>query len=214
CRPGFQQYAFEDSPLGEGANGVTYRVQHRVLGVNQVVKLYFPGSDVGLHKARLEAVKNSDPRVRDVVAQVHDAGIYRYPTRIAFSVMESVSDIQTLGEWLDQRDAEWIFYRAHVNNTEYSLREKNVQKSVIQRIVIAEALNVAAGYIGAVVKLHAAGVTHGDLNPGNILIHGEGREGAWKESGIQHLLPNRVNLADEKLEKLHGLDNRYFGINA
>src|SRR5699024_2674972 len=106
CRPGFQQYASEDSPLGAGASGVTYRVQDRVLGANQVVKLYFPGSDVGLHKARLEAVKNSDPRVRDVVAQVHDAGIYRYPTRIAFSVLESVSDIQTLGEWLDQRDAE------------------------------------------------------------------------------------------------------------
>ena len=40
--PGFSQYIFDSEPLGSGANGITYGVTHKLLGVRQVIKIYFP----------------------------------------------------------------------------------------------------------------------------------------------------------------------------
>ena len=42
---GFLQYYFDEEPLGNGANGVTFSVTHKILGVKQVVKIYFPKED-------------------------------------------------------------------------------------------------------------------------------------------------------------------------
>lgn len=169
--PGFPQFDFEENALGEGANGVTFRVQHRTLRVDQVVKLYSPEKAGVAEKALLEAQKNADPRVRDVIAQVHDAGTYRYPEEISYSVMESVSGIQTLKEWLAERDERWESAQTSLDSDYGSDKAgAHMAKNHRHRLVMAEALNVAAGFVGAVARVHAAGVIHGDLNHGNILI--------------------------------------------
>jgi serine/threonine protein kinase len=170
-RPGFQQFAFEDTALGEGGNGVTFRVQHRTLKVDQVVKVYSPKNEAVAEKALREAQKNADPKVRDIIAQVHDAGTYPYPENISYSVMESVSGIQTLKEWLDRRDEDWESAQTSVD-ADYGTDKEGAQQAKKQRrqFVMAEALNVAAGFVGAGARMHAADVIHGDLNPGNILI--------------------------------------------
>lgn len=181
---GFQRFSFEETPLGIGANGVTFRVRHRTLQVDQVVKLYFPGDADVAGKASLEARKNADPSIRDVIAQVHDAGAYLYPVNISYSVMESLSGIQTLKEWLTKRDAQWILAQKSIKSDFGSDKEGAQRwKNQRSRFVMAEALNVAAGFIGAVARMHAARVVHGDLNPGNILIlKGATSENRWSPS--------------------------------
>lgn len=210
-RPGFRQFVFEETQLGAGANGVTYRVRHRVLGVEQVVKLYFPDSGRESEKAEQEAIKNADPRVRDTAAQVHDAGTFAYPCDISYSVMESVSGIQTLREWLGQRDAEWAFFRAHADASSGTQRQKDAAKDVALRFAVAEALNVAAGYIGAVVRMNSARIVHGDLNPGNVLIFTGSAEPRWLAAQLQYPLPKKTTIHDAQFEDLHALTCRYFG---
>jgi serine/threonine protein kinase len=209
-RPGFQQYSFETKALGVGGNGVTFRVQHRVLEVDQVVKLYFPGNEGVASKAKLESIKNADPRIRDVIAQVHDAGTYRYPDEISYSVMESVSGIQTLKEWLHERDSQWAFAQASVDSDhKIENAEALVWKSRRSRMVMAEALNVAAGFIGAVARLHAAGVTHGDLNPGNILLLQESTDSVWSSFELQEFNARGRVFLDPKYDKFRSAHNRY-----
>ena len=62
---GFSQYYFDEEPLGSGANGVTFSVTHKILGVRQVVKIYFPKEDETSvsRKAKEEAKKNANTRL-------------------------------------------------------------------------------------------------------------------------------------------------------
>lgn len=209
-RSGFRYFEFENEPLGNGANGLTYRAHHTVLGVAQVIKLYFPGENGEVEKARLEAKKNADPRVRDVAAQVHDAGVYMYPREISYSIMESVSDIQTLSEWLKNRDTEWNFFKAVIDESELSEAKNAAAKARAARFALADALNVAAGFIGAVVRLSSAGVTHGDLNPQNILVSLANNDPGWAECSIHFPLGKKKSiLRDDEFELARSLRCRF-----
>lgn len=85
--------------------------------------------------------------------------------------MESVSRIQTLKEWICERDKLWKLAQESMEaDLGADRRSFQLWKNRQRRHVVADALNVAAGFVGAVVRLHSAEVTHGDLNPGNILI--------------------------------------------
>lgn len=67
--PGFEKYEFEEE-LGRGANGAVFRVKHSLLGIYQVVKIYFPKDeeDIVLTKAQYEAIKNADNKLNGIVA--------------------------------------------------------------------------------------------------------------------------------------------------
>jgi serine/threonine protein kinase len=209
-RPGFHQFSFESTALGEGGNGVTFRVQHRTLEVDQVVKLYFPSHEGVSDKAKFEAIKNADPRVRDVIAQVHDAGTYHYPEEIAYSIMESVSGIQTLNEWLSARDAQWEFAQASADSdVRFNETEAQRWKGRRSRTVMAEALNVAAGFIGAVVRMHSTEVIHGDLNPGNILILQEDTDPVWSSFELQGFNQSGRDVFDPKYGAFRLAHNKY-----
>ncbi len=103
---GFLQYYFDKEPLGNGANGITFSVTHKILNVKQVVKIYFPKEDEKdvSHKAREEAIKNANTKLAGVAAVIFDAGEYEYPCKLWYSIMESVSSYCTIKQWREKRN--------------------------------------------------------------------------------------------------------------
>lgn len=159
-RAGFSQYYFDEEPLGSGANGVTFSVTHKILNVRQVVKIYFPKEDedhVSL-KAKEEARKNANTVLAGVTAVIFDAGEYDYPCKIWYSIMESVSSYCTIKQWRANRDK---YFPS--NNNKFDIKSENCRSS------IHASLNLAGGFLKAVITLYENNVIHGDLNPGNVL---------------------------------------------
>ena len=157
---GFSQYYFDEEPLGNGANGVTFRVTHKILGVKQVVKIYFPKEDEKSvsFKAREEARKNANTALAGVTAVIFDAGEYEYPCKLWYSIMESVSSYCTVRQWRAKREQYFP-----------SNAKKFAVESEMCRSSIHASLNLAAGFLKTVIALYEHNVIHGDLNPGNVL---------------------------------------------
>lgn len=158
--PGFLNYIFDNESLGNGANGVTYGVTHKLLGVRQVIKIYFPKeneTDISI-KAKEESIKNANTNLLGIVAVTFDAGEYIYPCRLWYSIMESVTSYATIKEWRKVRDN---FFPT--NEKKFDINELTCLSS------IHTSLNLAAGLLKAIIGLYENDVIHGDLNPGNIL---------------------------------------------
>ena len=158
--PGFSQYIFDSEPLGSGANGVTYGVTHKLLGVRQVIKIYFPKkseTDISL-KAKEESIKNANTALTGIVAVTFDAGEYSFPCRLWYSIMESVTSYATIKEWRKKRN---IYFTS--NESKFDVEEPLCLSS------IHTSLNLAAGLLQSVIGLYENDVIHGDLNPSNIL---------------------------------------------
>ncbi|MDE6700728.1 MAG: hypothetical protein K2K10_06920 [Acetatifactor sp.] len=159
-RRGFSQYYFDEEPLGSGANGVTFRVTHKILNVKQVIKIYFPKEDevrVSL-KAKEEARKNANTLLAGVTAVIFDAGEYNYPCKLWYSIMESVSSYCTIKQWRANREK---YFPS--NKNKFDIESEKCRSS------IRASLNLAAGFLKAVITLYENDVIHGDLNPGNVL---------------------------------------------
>lgn len=157
---GFSQYIFDSEPLGMGANGVTYGVTHKFLGVRQVIKIYFPKeseTDISL-KAKEESIKNANTTLTGIIAVTFDAGEYSFPCRLWYSIMESVTSYATIKEWRKKRN---IYFTS--NESKFDIEEPMCLSS------IHTSLNLAAGLLKSVIGLYENDVIHGDLNPGNIL---------------------------------------------
>lgn len=158
--PGFSKYIFDSEPLGSGANGITYGVTHKLLGVRQVIKIYFPKeneNDISI-KAKEESIKNANTTLTGIVAITFDAGEYGYPCRLWYSVMESVTSYATIKEWRKKRNTYFTS-----NESKFDIMEPLCRSS------IHTSLNLAAGLLQSVIGLYEKDVIHGDLNPGNIL---------------------------------------------
>ena len=158
--PGFLKYTFDSEPLGSGANGVTYGVTHKLLGVRQVIKIYFPKeneTDISI-KAKEESIKNANTALAGIVAVTFDAGEYNYPCRLWYSIMESVTSYATIKEWRRKRN---IYFTS--NERKFDITDPMCLSS------IHTSLNLAAGLLQSVIGLYENNVIHGDLNPGNIL---------------------------------------------
>lgn len=159
-RRGFLQYYFDEEPLGCGANGVTFSVTHKILNVKQVIKIYFPKEDEeqASFKAKEEARKNANTLLAGVTAVIFDAGEYNYPCKLWYSIMESVSSYCTIKQWRANREE---YFPSNKNR--FDIKSKKCQSS------IHASLNLAAGFLKAVIVLYENNVVHGDLNPGNVL---------------------------------------------
>lgn len=164
CHPGFERLYFEKDPLSEeGANGVIFRASHRILDIQQAVKVWRPEKASDFKRAKNEAKKNANRDLGNSVAHINDAGIYEYPSEIFFAVMEIVNNASTLKEWRKSR-----------NKSLQALdkREKHEAGYADSRKLhsYAQALNVAAGTLLCMGTLHKNNMTHGDLHEGNLLI--------------------------------------------
>lgn len=161
--PGFERLEFKEQ-LSHGANGITFRVIHKILKVEQVVKIYVPDIEgENQRRAIAEAKKNAKTDLNGLIAVVFDAGEYQYPVKIGFSVMESINGFLTLKELRRELKNE--------NSTNYSLLPKesfDIYASVWRKYLY-NILNIAAGFLRTVIFMYKKGYTHGDLNPGNVL---------------------------------------------
>jgi len=171
--PVLTHLTFESEPLGRGANGVTFRALDKVLNAFYVVKLYFPRKGVE-QRVLLEARKNANSAIREVAAQVFSLGHFSSPNRISYVVMESVSASHTLGSWISERDKDWKQAQIATKNQGSEFADYNNRApgwvGDREREVLAESLDLAAGFLHIAITMHKNGVIHGDLNPGNVLI--------------------------------------------
>lgn len=202
---GFSQYIFDSEPLGSGANGITYGVTHKLLGVRQVIKIYFPKeneTDISI-KAKEESIKNANTALSGIVAVTFDAGEYSYPCRLWYSVMESVTSYATIKEWRKKRNTYFIS-----NESKFDITNSMCLSS------IHTSLNLAAGLLQSVIALYENNVIHGDLNPGNILwiLEKDSLEKTLKEyasysySVLGKLRPYTIKLIDMGASKANDLE--------
>ena len=152
--------------LGHGANAVTFVVRHKLLNIEQLVKLYFIERDkaVLVEKALTESRKNSLVALSDSIARVYDLGIIRQPVVIVFSVMEFVENSITLKEYIDKRN-ESLDILKKIEPEECLLKKESLFGPLFQ-----ESINIASYFLRSVSYLVKNNIRHGDLNPGNILI--------------------------------------------
>lgn len=164
CHPGFERLYFEKDPLSEeGANGVIFRASHRILDIQQAVKVWRPEKASDFKRAKNEAKKNANRDLGNSVAHINDAGIYEYPSDIFFAVMEIVNNARTLKEWRKSRNKSLQALNQHAKlGTGYTNSRK--------LHCYAQALNVAAGTLLCMGTLYENNMTHGDLHEGNLLI--------------------------------------------
>ena len=152
------------SLLSSGANGVVYKVVHKILQIEQLVKLYCITDCAFLEKALAESKKNSTLNMADSIARVYDVGIITKPVQFVYSIMEFVDNSLTLSEYLNYRSILWSILNS------LSPLEKLTQAESRYGILFQESINVASYFIRAIAYLIKNQIRHGDLNPGNILI--------------------------------------------
>lgn len=203
---GFIQYYFDEKPLGEGANGITFGVTHKILNVKQVVKIYFPKEDEQnvSRKAKEEAKKNANTILAGVTALTFDAGEYGYPCKLWYSIMESVSSYCTIKQWRASRDT---YFQNH--NKKFDIEDIQCKSN------LHTSLNLAAGFLKAVIILYENNIIHGDLNPGNVLWILENgtldkeleRRSSYYYSTLGKLEPFCVKLIDMGASKANDVKN-------
>lgn len=152
------------SQLSYGANGIVFKVMHKILKIEQLVKLYFVENADSRDKALTESKKNSTVSMADTIARVYELGIIEEPTEIVYSIMEFVENSITLKEYLETRKRFWEIL------SDLCPSEKLIQSNSIFGIAFQESINIAAYFIRAIAYLIKNNLRHGDLNPGNILI--------------------------------------------
>ena len=150
--------------LSYGANGITYRVLHKVLGIEQLVKLYFFTDHISKEKALTESIKNSTLNLADSIARVHDLGILSEPVEVVYSIMEFVGNSMTLKDYLDNRTSFWNIL------SELSPGEELLQYNSIFGPLFQESINIAIYFLRGISYLIKSNIRHGDLHLDNILI--------------------------------------------
>ena len=164
CHPGFERLYFETEPLSEeGANGVIFRASHRILDIQQAVKVWRPEKASDFRKAKNEAKKNANRNLVNSVAHINEAGIYEYPSVIFFAVMEIVNNARTLKEWRKSRNKSLQALNKDAKHATGYAESRKLHS-------YAQALNVAAGTLLCMGTLNENNMTHGDLHEGNLLI--------------------------------------------
>lgn len=210
CHPGFERLRFEDDPLSEeGANGVIFRATHRTLGIQQAVKVWRPEKLADIKRAKAEAKKNANRDLGNSIAHVNDAGIYEYPSRIFFAVMEIVNGATTLKEWIASRNRS-LKECSTMPDTGAELPE------TLKLYFSAQALNIASGLLLCASVLHMNDITHGDMHDRNLLVTNCG--GTRTDlltfrhvAGIGTLNPAEIRIIDIGTSKAEGT-NRTVGI--
>ena len=150
--------------LSYGANGVTFVVFHKLLKLEQLIKIYFITDDISKTKALTESQKNSTLNMADSTARVYDVGILNSPVEIVYSKMEFIENSITLKDYLTYRPT-FVSILKELCPDDNFLKHKSILGPLFQ-----ESINIASYFIRSVAYLIKNDIRHGDLNPGNILI--------------------------------------------
>lgn len=150
--------------LSYGANGVTFVVLHKLLNLEQLIKIYFITDDIFKTKVLTESKKNSTLNMADSTARVYDVGILNNPVEIVYSKMEFIENSMTLKDYLTYRRT-FVSILKELSPADNLLKFKSILGPLFQ-----ESINIATYFIRSVAYLIKNDIRHGDLNPGNILI--------------------------------------------
>lgn len=178
--------------IGEGANGKAYKVFHKILEIEQVIKI----SKSDYQKALLEAIKNSSTELSDVIAVVSDAGILSRPKNTSYSVMSIVNNSISLKEWIDCRDNLLKFCEDYLEESPF----KSI--SEYSGLIIQASLNLIVCLLNSYSKFVQNSTIHGDLNPRNILVRD-----SFFSAKLQQRLVQYFTYTKEKRKSLKFLDS-------
>ena len=178
--------------IGEGANGRAYKVFHKILQMEQVIKI----SKSDYQKALLEAIKNSSTELSDVIAVVSDAGILCHPENTSYSVMSIVNNSISLKEWIDCRDNLLKFCEDYLGESPF---ESFLYYS---GLIIQASLNLIICILNSYSKFVQNNTIHGDLNPNNILVRD-----SFFSTELQQSLVEYFNYTKEERNSLELLDS-------
>lgn len=178
--------------IGEGANGIAYKVFHKILQIEQVIKI----SKSNYQKALLEAIKNSSTELSDVIAVVSDAGILNYPENTSYSVMSIVNNSISLKEWIDCRDNLLEFCEDYLEESPF----KSI--SEYSGLIIQASLNLIVCLLNSYSKFVQNSTIHGDLNPHNILVRD-----SFFSSELHQKLVKYFTYTEEERKLLRSLDS-------
>jgi serine/threonine-protein kinase len=137
-------------PIGRGATGVVYEAVHRSLGRRAALKvLSVPPADAA-HAERMAVRFLREGRIAAQVRHPHIVDVFDFGMHgeVPYLVMELVEG-ETLARLL-QRET---------------------------KLALARAIEILLPILSAVAELHAAGIVHRDIKPGNILL--AGRRERW-----------------------------------
>lgn len=168
----FSKFDFIEE-IGSGANGIAFKVRHKYLNKEQVIKISYSG----LEKNLLEAKKNANTKISHIIAPVSDAGILSYPKECCYSIMVSLDNMVPLSKWLEDR-----------NNKFHN--EKN---KIGELYFIYQAINLTSVFLDTVNEFISLNLTHGDLNRNNILTN-QYELPKKTESNIGKIQNNNINL--------------------
>lgn len=178
--------------IGKGANGEAYKVFHKILQIEQVIKI----SKSDYQKALLEAIKNSSTELSDVIAVVSDAGILSYPENTSYSVMSIVNNSISLKEWIDCRDNLLKFCEDYLGELPFESFSGN------SGLIIQASLNLIVCLLNSYSKFVQNSTFHGDLNPNNILVRD-----SFFSAELQQKLEDYYNYPEEERHLLGYLDS-------
>lgn len=178
--------------IGEGANGRAYKVFHKILQMEQVIKI----SKSDYQKALLEAIKNSSTELSDVIAVVSDAGILCHPENTSYSVMSIVNNSISLKEWIDCRDNLLKFCEDYLGESPFE------SFSYYSGLIIQASLNLIICILNSYSKFVQNNTIHGDLNPNNILVRD-----SFFSTELQQSLVEYFNYTKEERNSLELLDS-------
>ena len=160
---GLSEFSKYDSieELGKGANGVVFRAKHRIILIEVVIKIFSVNiNDIEKAKCKhLEEIrKNARYRISNFQGLVFDAGkITVANNEFLYSIMYYVEGI-TLRKWIDAWNK--------IKSDNKFVHIKNNSKLI--------EFNMALGFLFSALKLvdndDYSGITHGDLNAGNIIV--------------------------------------------
>ena len=133
--------------LSYGANGVTFVVLHKLLNLEQLIKIYFITDDIFKTKALTESKKNSTLNMADSTARVYDVGILNNPVEIVYSKMEFIENSMTLKDYLTYRRT-FVSILKELSPADNLLKFKSILGPLFQ-----ESINIATYFIRSVAYL-------------------------------------------------------------
>lgn len=135
--------------IGYGSNGITFKVKHSFLEINQVLKIYYKHTD--MDKDKKETKKNANVYSQENSYPINDAGYFNiiHSKDTIFSVSNFINNLITLKNWLIEN-----------NNS-------SIESLYLYNFELANAISI----LGEINNKNKYCVTSGDLNDGNIMVY-------------------------------------------
>ncbi len=152
------------SYIGKGANGTAYKAYDKELGKYVILKLMDFRSRCFVHgvdsSRGYEVSKNAQDDLRNILAPIIEHGHISYMfIRFDYSTVMYLDGYQTVKEYVKAKNKCISAYSNDQSKSDEIYRHK------------IASIAIAIEFLEKTISLHENGVFHGDLNPGNVMLH-------------------------------------------